>query len=256
MKELDYIEFWKSIGIKCGDNVDIVSDLLNITLILREKKISFSAKCLIDALCNIISDEGNILIRSFSWNFCINKGFNYKTTKSQVGSLGNIALSRTDFKRTKHPIYSWAVFGKDKEKLTSLDYKESFGKNSIFAWELENGGKLIRIGNPKEHGFTIYHHIEEKVGVKYRYEKDFTDNYTDENGITNKKTYSMYVRNLDMNVETNTFLYIPEFEKKGIINTSIYNGINLESVDLSLACEIFENDIRFNDSAIGVKYHL
>ena len=55
-------------------------------------------------------EKRNILFPTFNWDFCKGKSFNYNNTRSMTGSLSNVALKRPDFKRSKNPIYSFAVW--------------------------------------------------------------------------------------------------------------------------------------------------
>ena len=81
--------------------------------------------------------------------------------------------------------------------MTSLENKSSFGDDSPFEWLHRNGGKNLVIDAAGY--FTFLHYIEEKYGVSYRYLKDFTADYKDETGEVSTRTYSMYVRDLDLN---------------------------------------------------------
>ena len=64
----------------------------------------------LDAIIEKVGPEGTILIPCFNWDFCKGKKFNYLETPPQIGSLPKIAFKREDFKRTKHPIYSFLVW--------------------------------------------------------------------------------------------------------------------------------------------------
>ena len=72
-------------------------------------------------------------------------------------------------------------------------------------------------------GFTFVHVAEEKVGVNYRYFKKY-------NGliIKDKKkinaSYEMYVRNLELNVETKIHKDLDQIliEKKKLINKNFF----------------------------------
>lgn len=111
MAELDYNMLLKAVPIKRGATVDVVSDLFNIQKRCWEIGRKFDPDKLIDAICDTVGEEGTVLIRMFSWDFCHGKGYDARHTSSQVGALGNIALKRSDFRRTKHPMYSWMVWG-------------------------------------------------------------------------------------------------------------------------------------------------
>ena len=49
---------------------------------------------------------------------------------------------------------------------------------------------------------TFYHHVEEVLEVDYRYFKDFTGTYINDEGIKSTKTYKLYVRNIERGVKT------------------------------------------------------
>jgi aminoglycoside 3-N-acetyltransferase len=49
---------------------------------------------------------------------------------------------------------------------------------------------------------TFYHHIEEMHKVPYRYYKTFSGQYTDQNGMTEVRTYGIFVRDLKKEVLT------------------------------------------------------
>lgn len=253
MKEFDYLKLLKSIPIKKGMTIDVVSDLFNIKKQCMKLQLKFDADSFIDVLCDLVGSEGTVLIRTFSWDFCHGLGFDIRKTTSRAGALGNVAMKRPDFRRTQHPIYSWMVWGKYQEYLCNLDETESFGKNSVFAWEAENENAIqILVGSPSTNGITLFHYMEEKVGVPYRYIKNFTDTYVDGEGNSSVKTYSMYVRDLDYEIITDDTVYIPLLEEKGIKINGSFMGIAIESYEIKRLCQIYEEDFRKNIIPTGV----
>ena len=120
--------------IKKGDTLIVSSDVTMLLYTFYANKEHLNLNDFIDCLQNLVGDNGNVIFPTYNWDFCIGKAFDYHKTPSMTGSLTKIALKRKDFKRTKHPIYSFAVWGKDKNYLTALDYIDSFGDESIFAW--------------------------------------------------------------------------------------------------------------------------
>lgn len=257
MKELDYEKLVNAVPIQKGQTVDIASDLFNIAKKCMTLKLKFDPNQLIDALCRTVGNDGTILIRTFSWDFCHGLGFDSCKTLSQVGALGNIALKREDFRRTKHPIYSWMVWGKYQNYLCALEEKEAFGPDSVFAWEEKNRDAVqIVMGNPAVNGITLFHYVEELVGVPYRYIKNFTGPYKDENGSESIKTYSMYVRDLDYEIITEDAVYIPMLEEAGIKVNGEYQGIGVQSYKISELCHLYERDFRKNKIPTGVTLKL
>ena len=58
--------------------------------------------------------------------------------------MGKTALKRDDFKRTKHPIYSFAVWSADQELLCNMDNKDAFGDDSLFQYMVDKNVKNIQ----------------------------------------------------------------------------------------------------------------
>lgn len=233
-----------------GDIVYVVSDVLQLSIACRENKERFDINRFIDTILAKVGPEGTVLIPVFNWGFCKGETFDISKTISRTGALGNAALKRADFKRTKHPIYSFMVWGKDMEVLAAMDYKEAFGQESIFGYMHQNHAKALVIGLPTMSGLTFIHYVEQMVGVPYRYSKDFTAVYIDGEGVESTKTYSMYVRDLDMDPRhIDGFLPLGKIlEQLNVSRTYYMNDIEFHAVDLENMYKIAEIDITLNDS--------
>ena len=178
-----------------GDTVMMVSDISNILLSYKKDGKIFDVNLFLDLVLEHIGHEGTLLIPTYNYDFCNGITFDYLNTQPITGTLGKIALKRKDFKRTKNPIHSFVVGGKDKELLYNLKHQSSFGNDSPFKYLHEKNAKYFSIGlNFTNLGFTPAHYVEEKVGVSYRYIKNFSGYYIDENGLKNKVNYKFYVR--------------------------------------------------------------
>ena len=138
-----YYNIIKCAGIKEGDTLDVASDFASIYFYFKKHNEKFDANVLIDTIYDAVGEKGTILIRTFNWDFCHNVAFDINTTPSQVGELGNICLKRNDYKRTKHPIYSWMVKGRYQDELCSMNNKKSFGEESPWGF-FEKKHKLLR----------------------------------------------------------------------------------------------------------------
>ena len=246
MEEFDYKEYLTEIGLKKGDIIDVVSDLLSFMIYCREKKLKFNANHLIDTMKEIVGPEGTILIRTFTWAFCRGETFDILNSPSEVGSLGTIALKRSDFQRTKHPIYSWCVWGKDTEYLCKLDNVSSFGKNTPWEFLLDKNASLITLGNTEVAGVTILHHIEQLANVPYRAEKVFESEYIDENGKHSIRRYSMFVRPINIQVENLS----DEWWKKLVIEKNIGQNILYNNLLEAKICYYKDIELYMNKEVI------
>ena len=92
-----------------GDSIWLSSELIKLVLTLKKKQIKFDGNELIYAFQKAVGVEGTILIPTFSFEFSNKQHYDILNTKGTTGALGNLALKRNDFKRTRHPMHSFMV---------------------------------------------------------------------------------------------------------------------------------------------------
>ena len=188
-------ELAKYLPIDRGDSVLVASDVTYLYwLAYREGKV-FDMNRLIDCMQEKVGPEGTLLFPTYNWKFCKGIPFDYRRTKSEVGSLSQAALDRADFTRTRHALYSFAVWGKDKEMLVAKKDANSFAGDTPFDYFYHNGSKMLMLN--ARSCFTFMHYVEETIGVDYRFCKEFHGEYIDADGHHSQRMYSMYVRYLD-----------------------------------------------------------
>jgi len=238
---MSYLEIIDKLPIQKGDILNISSDLLPLICMVRKNKEKFDVNLFLDKIIEKVGDEGTILIPTYNWDFCSGKIFDPKKTPSQVGSLGNIAIKRDDFIRTKHPIYSFCVKGKDSEYLYSLDPKNAFGKGTVFEYLYHKRVKNLFIGLDYKKALTFVHFPEELVGVDYRYQKEFVSRYL-ENGKILQKGYQFYVREPKKCKMTYIDEKLDSLLKEYWFN--IINGVYFGVVNLGEIGDIMINDLK------------
>lgn len=240
------------IGISKGDIVYVGSDIAGVILgAMRE--LGFKGRDgqneylnrLIDELKVHVGEEGTLMFPVYNWDFCKGIPFNYYKTQGSVGALNNFVLNeRKDFVRTRHPLYSLMVWGKYARQLHDMDNQESWGQNSPFAFLHHNGGKELDINVNATRSMTFKHYVEQQTKVPYRYQKFFMGEYTDEDGITETRTYSMYVRRLEVSLEpaqTNEF-----FAAGDACKEVTFHGLPIYAIDLPKAYDLLQDDLLHN----------
>lgn len=201
MEEFNYQDFLSGVGIEKGDILDVASDLVSIMSYCKKQRLSFSPERLIDTLEDMVGAEGTVMIRAFTWDFCRGEGFDIQHSPSRVGALGNVAMKRDDFQRTRHPIYSWMVWGRHRDELCGMENVMSFGKGTPLDFLVKNDAKYVTVGNPSTRGMTLMHHVESLCQVPYRYEKVFEGEYIDALRKRSVRRYSMFVKPLNYSIE-------------------------------------------------------
>lgn len=235
-------------GLNKGDSVWIASDAKRLIYSCIEHGDDRDLNVLIDGVIDRIGPEGTILIPTFNWDFCKGKTFDRKKTPCKTGIIGKTALAREDFIRTRHPIYSFAVWGKDAKMLADMDNKSSFGADSPFTYCRDNNTKNVFIDVECQHSYTFVHYVEELCGVPYRYLKDFTADYIDYDGSVTKRTYSMNVRDLDMDIFVTIFPFEEEFTRAGAARRYTVNDIPMKTISMGDTYEMIKKDVLENKS--------
>lgn len=229
-------EIIASLQIKQGDTIHFSSDLAAFYEVYSKAHDDFSLEKILNALKNAVGESGTLIFPTYTWDFCHGKGFDTRNAKnSKTGAIGTYALTH-GFVRTKHPIYSYAIWGKDAQKYLELENIDGWGDDSPFALMLKNKGYWIQFCVVVAHSLTFWHYAEKHFGVAHRYNKEFRDYYTDEKGIKSLKTYTMYVRDLSwvnpLNIQTTENLRAPLAQ----IDIS-FNGLPIRKYSLE---KIFE----------------
>lgn len=245
-----YLKIIDKLNISKGDNLLVSSDITEMFTKAQKNGEQFVVNDFINSIIDALGgEEGTLVFPTYNWGFCRGETFDYNKTRCKTGVLGSTALKRSDFKRSYHPIYSFAVYGKYKNEICSLNNKSSFGQDSPFNYFYKKHFKNLIIDVDYSHCFTFLHFVEEQVGnLPYRYMKDFTSKYIDEYGKATIRTYSMYVRDLELNVMGDCNELGKELEERKISINHFINGINFKVVDLNSAYPVIKDDIVNNSS--------
>lgn len=234
-----------------GDCLYVVSDMMELAKVYRECGQRLNLDELLTDLQGLVGEEGTLVLPTFNWDFCKGVTFDYHKTPVRTGALPKAALKRTDFTRTWHPLYSFAVWGSRAQELLAVDSPDSFGEGTIFEKLEQWDAKVLVIGVGALAGTTYIHHVEQVVGVPYRYNKEFTADYIDGEGVCSKRTCRMFVRDLDMDPR-----HINGFEPlekqmyaEGMIQGGMYSRVpchflTVRALDKAVAKDILENDSR------------
>ncbi len=192
--------FFKSHKIKKNDTVFVhgnASVIKQMQESNNKKKISLFWKYFL----SYFSSKGTVIVPTFTYSLTRKKIFNPKTSKSTIGLFSETFRKLKFTKRSSHPIFSVAHFGKLSEIINQTSDETCFGKNSIYDLLFKKNAKLLCVGCSFNE-LTFVHYIEEKLKVKYRYNKIFEGFYYK----NNKKEFircNYFVRDLKYKYNTN-----------------------------------------------------
>jgi len=193
---------WNESGIDKGDTVLIHSSLSKFLRSYREQGIEITPIDTLESFIEAAGTNGTLIFPTYNFDFTKGKTFDIRNSRSETGVLTETARLHSDFVRTGHPLFSFAVTGYYKDKFTDLNNYSAFGDDSPFAKLLELDGKIAALDVAGEYCMTFYHHVEEMEKAVNRHDKIFKGEYIDINGNESHREFNLYARNLEMKVET------------------------------------------------------
>jgi aminoglycoside 3-N-acetyltransferase len=223
-------DFW-AIGVEAGDALLVHSSYKSFG------GVDGGPQTVIDALLEVLGDDGTLIMPNFNFDFCKGEPWDVRSTPSHMGIITELVRKDPRSLRVFHPIYSFAIIGKQAEFLTNDRYKSSYGRDSLFGKLRQLDGKIMVIGLTYNNSMTFFHHVEELEGVDYRYLKTFTGMVTEENGDAYEDSFQMLVRDIENGVETMVDPMAELAEEAGVIK---HRQIGQAEVKLMKANEIYD----------------
>lgn len=147
---------------------------------------------------------------SFTFSFCSNGYFDLYKSNSETGILADWVFELYDSIRTKHPIYSHVIIGKDSLNAKDVSAVSCFGKKSIYNFFKQQNATICMFGCSWNF-CTPFHYFEELFKVPYRCHKTFISKHDPQIMAT------MYVRDLQSNPTNNFMPAVEQLNKQGNI---------------------------------------
>ena len=195
--------YWAESGLQRGDIVLFHSSMARTFRYLLSKRVKPDPRLVIDSILDQVGVEGTVLFPLFNFDFPVTREFSMLSTPSHMGVITEFSRLNYAGKRTGHPIYSFYAIGAQSEEFKNLNNRSGYGPDSPFAKLLEMDGKIASVDLDDQHSMTMYHFVEEKLQVDYRYFKSFIGNYEDLGGVVTSEEYVLYVRDLERGVVSN-----------------------------------------------------
>lgn len=195
------LDFFKSLELKSTDVVLFSSDVSRLAMFCKSKGEKLTADIIINCLQEILF-EGTILIPAFTDNLTDGDLFNWEKSKPTTGAVSNKVQRRKDFVRTRDPLHSFFVWGKDREEILNKNDRSTFGKKSVFAYLRDRNAKFVLLDVHLQDSLTYIHYVEEQNKVNYRKRYTYNINCVYAEG-EKKQSVDFYSRKLGVR----TYLY-------------------------------------------------
>ena len=195
---------WMTAGVKSGDVLLLHSSLRRAarTVVRAGLPADQAAQVILASLIEALGEAGTLILPLFNFDFTTGTPFDSRTTPSQMGALTEVGRLHPGAVRTGHPIYSFAVIGAEAGRFAGVENESGYGPDSPFAMLRALDGKIGVLDLPDQHSMTFYHHVEEMRAVPWRYHKGFESDYTGMDGVARRRTFSLFVRDIEAGVAT------------------------------------------------------
>lgn len=243
---LSHLDIPRALNIDRGSTIYLSSRVVELASSVMAQGHCFNIDELIDAFLEELGDEGTLLVPTFCFDFSDKGRYDKRKPKCFTGSLGKAALKRSDFKRTQHPMHSFAVAGKHQLDYCALENKESFGPDSPFALMMKHGAVNIMLGTDCEHAFTFAHYVEACAHVPYRFLKTFVGSYIDDNGVSAERAYDYFARKYELDPVEHLDRIGKVLQNKGILEHVELGHCVANVVDLRASYPVILDDIVSN----------
>ena len=195
---------WSRSGINKSDTVLIHSNIVRTIIDYRKVcKKRIEPIDVLESFLEAVGPKGTLLLPLFNFEFTEGVPFDIRSTPSHMGALTEAARAHPDAVRTGHPIYSFCALGYKSKLFDGLDNNSAYADDSPFGILRKLNGKIAVLDIEEGESMTFYHHIEEINKVDFRYFKEFYGKYTNVNGVTSTKSYTIFVRDLERKVISN-----------------------------------------------------
>jgi len=243
MKKINLNLSLKSIGIKPSDIFIIHMDAGAVAQFNYKKSI-VNLKKFSNELINYIGKEGTIIVPTFSYSFIQNKIYNLKKTPSEVGQFSEYFRRKKNIKRSEHPIFSVAVYGKFSKVFLSKNLNDCFGENTIFDELKKRNAKIVCFGCSLDR-ITFVHHVEQFNGVKYRYFKNFEGHIVN-NRIKKFIRTRYFVRKLNIPSKTNLKKFERVCKRDKVLKEGTFGRFAIKSIKTKDFFKIASNLLKKN----------
>lgn len=237
----DHRSWPASIGIERGDTVMLMADLTRIAWRAKQEGGRFDGAALLDAFRDAVGPGGSVLVPTYNFDLPDGAYFDARRTPTMSGALGNAALAHPAFKRTPHPLHSFAVSGAA-DVLALSDEPSSFGPGSPFGYLYQHRGILVTLDLPVNNALTYGHFVEERERVAYRYYQAMRFHYTDAAGKSSLREFTIFTKKHGHHMD-----FTPmgtALERAGALQQGIVDGTRWIRIDLPAAYPVIAENLR------------
>lgn len=157
----------------------------------------------------------------------------------------SIVATKKNYYRTKQPIHSYFVIGKNKQ-IKKLKLKSSWGKYSLLEYFSKKNARICALGVPWNIGCAYLHRFEEIYNVPWRYQKKFISKFYLKRKYIGKFSEIKFCSPEKCSLNYDFKPFIKYIEKSKSFKKSSSDKIKLESIKTKCLDEIGDKIFKKN----------
>jgi aminoglycoside 3-N-acetyltransferase len=190
----EFAEALAAVGVERGDVIFSHSNIGFFGLPIGEVSASGATNTALSAIQDVIGPKGTIVVPTFTLSFCKGQVFDVQRSASNCGVFAEAVRNHPGASRTSCPLFSVAAIGAEARAITADVSSACFGSGSVWERLLERNATICNFN--LDAGSTLLHHIEWRLGVPYRRERQF-DGVIVNHDKPRNGTASYFSRDLD-----------------------------------------------------------
>ncbi len=182
----------------------------------------------VDAFVEAVGPHGCVLFPTYDFRqWCHEHYWDRNHSPSKMGIITETARTDPRFRRSAHPVISYAVYGSEDHPWTMSYAQDGHGQGSLFDDMVRRNATLISIGALDESnpgfdvgnvGYTLIHHSETMAGAPYRFIKSFAGIYVDHGASAKVRSFKISVRAPGFRTAVSSAM--EKMEEEGVISCS------------------------------------
>lgn len=191
----DVVRALREVGLRPGDVVFTHSSVGMLGMPAEGLERETLRDLFLSAFQEVLGPGGTWILPAYTYSYTIGEPFDPKATPPRnMGLLPEMLWQHPGVVRSLDPIFSVIAIGGRAEELLADLPPDCFGEDSIYARLLAADAAICNIGIGSH--AALIHHVEQKLGVPYRYIKRFRG-VTVVDGVERETEVAYNVRSLE-----------------------------------------------------------
>ncbi len=224
----------------------LMADLTQMAWQSRKAGLSFSPVALLDAFLSATGPQGTLLVPTYNFDLRDGERYDPARTPPITGALAKAALAHPAFRRSRHPLHSFAVAGGGAASYLHAEDSSSFGAASVFALLHQARAIQVVLDLPLNKALTYVHHVEELERVPYRRWRTLHLTLPREQGGQQVRAFRRFQKRNGHSNDLHALA--PLLQQAGVMQQLMVHGSKALVIDLSAAHELIATDIRLNSA--------